>query len=220
MIAHEAGLETTSRSLLGAPDRTGRTAAAFLNGRRVRGREAALDGARQILIERSRKTRRCVGELRDAWMWGALKSSVAKDLKPEQQAEAAPSYPTTSTSRQAHSPRAVHRRAGAAARTRAHSSTSRSIQPAAVEKRQAGQAIVAAFNISNKNRAADKWLADTVRLAWRARCCAVEVDTVDQLRGRRGRAIRVFGLNLRDLLLAARAGGARPWASIRACARA
>ncbi len=64
------------------------------------------------------------------------------------------------------------------------------------------------FGIQNNNRAADKWLADTVRFAWRVKIFAhLELDLMGALRERaEEEAIKVFGANLKDLLLAAPAG--------------
>ncbi len=67
------------------------------------------------------------------------------------------------------------------------------------------------FGVSDQGRPADKWLADTVRWAWRTR---ILIHLGADLRMRlwqvaEEEAVRVFATNLRDLLLAAPAG-ARP----------
>lgn len=64
------------------------------------------------------------------------------------------------------------------------------------------------FSIHQENRPADKWLHDTVRWTWRIKVFPhLELDLVSSLRERaEEEAIRVFGLNLKDLLLAAPAG--------------
>jgi uncharacterized protein len=64
------------------------------------------------------------------------------------------------------------------------------------------------FNISNQGRAADKWLADTVRWCWRVKVFMhLESELMGQLRERAElEAINVFALNLKALLLAAPAG--------------
>ncbi len=64
------------------------------------------------------------------------------------------------------------------------------------------------FGIVVQQRPADKWLADCVRWAWRVKIKS-QLDTESFLRLREmaeEEAIRVFGENLRDLLLAAPAG--------------
>jgi uncharacterized protein len=70
------------------------------------------------------------------------------------------------------------------------------------------QRIAAAFGIADRGRPGDKWLADTVRWAWRTR---ILVNLAADVRGRlfdsaEDDAVHVFAANLRDLLLAAPAG--------------
>ncbi|WP_455219492.1 Tex family protein, partial [Kaarinaea lacus] len=64
------------------------------------------------------------------------------------------------------------------------------------------------FSLSQQNRAADTWLLDSAKLAWRAKISLrIEVELLLRLRETaEAEAIRVFGENLRDLLLAAPAG--------------
>ncbi len=68
--------------------------------------------------------------------------------------------------------------------------------------------IAARFGISNQNRPADKWLADTVRWTWRVKSFLhLETELMGALRERaETEAIKVFARNLKDLLLAAPAG--------------
>ncbi len=68
--------------------------------------------------------------------------------------------------------------------------------------------IAARFGISNKNRPADKWLADTVRWAWRVKVFMhLETELMTTLREKAEvEAINVFARNLKALLLAAPAG--------------
>ncbi|MFL5201104.1 MAG: helix-hairpin-helix domain-containing protein, partial [Microvirga sp.] len=68
--------------------------------------------------------------------------------------------------------------------------------------------IAKAVGVSDQGRPADKWLADTVRWAWRTRILLhLGIDIRVRLRtvAEEG-AIGVFAMNLRDLLLAAPAG--------------
>ncbi len=64
------------------------------------------------------------------------------------------------------------------------------------------------FAIADQGRAADKWLSDSVRWTWRVKISLhLELDLINALRERAEvEAIRVFGSNLHDLLLAAPAG--------------
>ncbi|WP_050476411.1 Tex family protein [Herbaspirillum rhizosphaerae] len=68
--------------------------------------------------------------------------------------------------------------------------------------------IAARFGVSNKGRPADKWLADTVRWAWRVKVFMhLDTELMTGLRERsEAEAINVFARNLKDLLLAAPAG--------------
>ncbi len=64
------------------------------------------------------------------------------------------------------------------------------------------------FKIKNEGRLADQWLADTVRWTWRIKCSLhLETELMTALRERsESEAINVFARNLKDLLLAAPAG--------------
>ena len=64
------------------------------------------------------------------------------------------------------------------------------------------------FKIKNEGRLADQWLADTVRWTWRIKCSLhLESELMSALRDRSDtEAINVFALNLKALLLAAPAG--------------
>ena len=64
------------------------------------------------------------------------------------------------------------------------------------------------FDIADRGRAADTWLLDTVRWAWRTKLqVSLGIDTRMRLRQAAEKdAVDVFAANLRDLLLAAPAG--------------
>lgn len=68
--------------------------------------------------------------------------------------------------------------------------------------------ISARFGISNQGRPADKWLADTVRWTWRVKAFMhLETELMTALREKaEAEAINVFATNLKSLLLAAPAG--------------
>ena len=68
--------------------------------------------------------------------------------------------------------------------------------------------IAARFAIVDRGRPADRWLADCVRWTWRIKISLhLELELMNALRERaEAEAIRVFGANLHDLLLAAPAG--------------
>ncbi|WP_394779943.1 Tex family protein [Undibacterium sp.] len=68
--------------------------------------------------------------------------------------------------------------------------------------------IAGRFGVSSQGRPADKWLADTVRWSWRVKVFMhLETELMTSLRERAEvEAINVFALNLKALLLAAPAG--------------
>src|SRR5690606_9320159 len=70
------------------------------------------------------------------------------------------------------------------------------------------QEIARRFGIEDRGRPGDRWLLETVRLAWRTRILIrLAVDIRMRLReAAEEEAVRVFAANLRDLLLAAPAG--------------
>ena len=213
MIAREAGLEPLVLQLRQDPTLTPEVvAAAFVNPEAgVADVKAALDGARQILIETFAEDAALLGLLRERTQrQGALRSTVMKDLNSGQQSEAAKfadyfAYDEPIARIPSH-------RALALLRGRAAGFLSVALDP---EPARAGgapsecEALIARHHgIENHNRAADKWLADTVRLTWRARMLLhLEVELIGLLRAAaEHEAIQVFGRNLRDLLLAAPAG--------------
>ncbi len=212
-IAREAGLEPLALALLGAPETEPDAAAAsYVNADAgVADAKAALEGARQILIERFSEDAALVGRLREkVRREGALKAKAAKDVKPEQQADAARFADYFDYTEPLH--RIPSHRALALLRGRSLGLLDVALDPEPARAEGAPSAceaeVARQFGVENRGRASDRWLADTVRLAWRARVLLhLEVDLVGELRASAEQeAIRVFGLNLRDLLLAAPAG--------------
>ena len=207
-IAREAGLEPLADAILAdptvAPDVR---AAAFVDADKgVADAAAALDGARAILIERIGEHAALVGELR-TWLQhkGVLRAKVlpGKEAAGEKfrdyfdHAESLAGVPS-------------HRML-ALLRGRREEMLSLDLEPTMdVEQGHAyAEARVAlTFGIAAQGRPADKWLADTCRLAWRARLLTnLSLDLVAAAREKaENEAIAVFGDNLKDLLLAAPAG--------------
>ncbi len=111
-------------------------------------------------------------------------------------------------------PRDVPRREGRGARPRpsnpnpSHPGKGPRSSPAPATTRCASPHRV---GVADRGRAADRWLLDTVRWAWRTRILVhLGIDTRMKLwQVAEDEAVRVFAANLRDLLLAAPAG-ARP----------
>ncbi|MET7834386.1 Tex family protein [Micromonospora sediminicola] len=214
-IAREAGLEPLADTLLADPTQDPRTVAAGFADpdKGVTDAAAALDGARAILIERFAEDADLIGTLREQmWSRGRLVSRVregqetagAKFADYFDFAEPYPKLPS-------HRILAMLRgeKEGVLELTmdpEAEGDADAATGPSRYEAAVAGR-----FGVSDQGRPADRWLADTVRWAWRTR---ILIHLGADLRMRlwqaaEEEAVRVFATNLRDLLLAAPAG-ARP----------
>ncbi|MEV7348163.1 Tex family protein [Micromonospora chalcea] len=214
-IAREAGLEPLADTLLADPAQDPKAVAAGFADpdKGVADAAAALDGARAILIERFAEDADLIGTLREQmWSRGRLVSRVregqetagAKFADYFDFAEPYPKLPS-------HRILAMFRgeKEGVLELTmdpEADGDADANPGPSRYEVAVAGR-----FGVSDQGRPADKWLADTVRWAWRTR---ILIHLGADLRMRlwqaaEEEAVRVFATNLRDLLLAAPAG-ARP----------
>ncbi|RGC67405.1 30S ribosomal protein S1 [Micromonospora sp. MW-13] len=212
-IAREAGLAPLAEALLADPAQDPRErAAGFVDAERgVADAAAALDGARAILIERFAEDADLIGTLREQmWSRGRLvarvregqESAGAKFADYFDFAEPYPKLPS-------HRILAMFRgeKEGVLDLTMDPEAEGDSdAAPAGPSRYEA--AIAARFGVTDHGRAADRWLADTVRWAWRTR---ILIHLGADLRTRlwqaaEEEAVRVFATNLRDLLLAAPAG--------------
>jgi protein Tex len=206
-IAIEAGLEPLADRLLAEPSTSPLDAAAgFVDAERgVADPAAALDGARAILIERFAEDADLVGALRERmWTRGRLVSAVRAD-KRDEGAKFADyfEFGEPFTKLPSHRILALFR----GEKEEVLDLTLEPEEPVATGPSSYEQRIAAHFGIAGESR----WLADTVRLAWRTRILVrLSVDLRMRLRqAAEDEAVRVFAANLRDLLLAAPAG-ARP----------
>ncbi|HEY0807670.1 MAG TPA: Tex family protein, partial [Pseudonocardiaceae bacterium] len=209
-IAREAGLEPLADLLLGEPTTDPSTAAAgYVDADRgVADTAAALEGARAILVERFAEDADLIGMLRERmWTQGRL-VSVVRDGQQETGAkfadyfEFAEPYPKLPS----HRVLAMFRGEKENALDLTMAADDGSIQedgPTEYETR-----VAARFGVADRGRAADRWLADTVRWAWRTRILVrLGIDLRMRLwQAAEDEAVRVFATNLRDLLLAAPAG--------------
>lgn len=203
-IAKEAGLEPLANTLLEDPTTDPEVfGTQFINEERgVPNLAAALEGARQILMERFAEHADLLVELRDyLWQNAVLKSTGAKSKKAAANkfsdyfdyAEPIKKIPS--------------HRALALFRGRRESA----IQFGLTLPNDAGygeQRVAAFFNIADQQRPADSWLMETVRTTWTSKLFTkLELELLTRLRELADEeAIRVFTSNLRDLLLAAPAG--------------
>lgn len=214
-IAREAGLEPLADALLGDPGKTPETeAAAFVvpthddPGRVVPDVKAALDGARQILMERFAEDPELSGRLRELlWDQGLLRSTLI-DGKAEAGAKFSDYFDHAEPIRKIPSHRALAlfrgRNEGVLSLTLELPDAAETTGPGPCEQRIAGH-----FSIRDQGRPADRWLMECVRWSWKVRLAVrLEIDLMARLwAAAEDEAIAVFAANLRDLLLAAPAGG-------------
>ncbi len=213
-IAREAGLQALADGLLTDPTQDPQTTASqYVNpDKGVPDAAAALDGARAILVERFAEDPDLIGSLREQmWTRGRMVSRV-RDGQQEAGAKFADYFEFSERFTKLPSHRIL-----ALFRGEKDGVLDISAEPDASEASDAPgpsryeQAIAARFGVDDRDRPADRWLADTVRWAWRTRILLhLGIDLRMRLRqAAEQEAVRVFATNLRDLLLAAPAG-ARP----------
>ena len=207
-IAREAGLEPLADGLLADPTQVPEDfAAQFVDADKgVADAKAALEGARAILIERWGEDAALLGELR-GWLEanGVIRARVVegKEAAGEKfrdyfdHAEPLAKIPS--------------HRLLALFRGRREEFLQLDLEPGS--DAEAGNAyaegrIALHAGIADRGRAADAWLRNAVRLAWRAKIhLHLLLDLFNQAREKaEAQAITVFGDNLVDLLLAAPAG--------------
>ncbi|MFD3915213.1 Tex family protein [Streptomyces sp. NPDC058603] len=208
-IAREAGLEPLAEGLLSDPSVEPLAAAtAFVDADKgVADPAAALDGARSILTERFSEDADLIGELRERmWTRGRLVAKV-RDGKEEAGAKFADYFDFAEGFSQLPSHRVL-----AMLRGEKEDVLDLVLEPEEPSE-QPGPSmyenmVARRFDVADRGRPADKWLADTVRWAWRTRILVhLGIDLRLRLRtAAEDEAVRVFAANLRDLLLAAPAG--------------
>ncbi|WP_328717143.1 Tex family protein [Halomonas elongata] len=211
-IAREAGLEPLADALLADPTLSPEEqAAGYLRAAdgdipAIEDAKSALDGAKQILMERFAEEPELVGQLRERlWNEGVLSARLI-DGKEREGAKFADYFEHDEAIAKVPSHRAL-----AMFRGRNEGVLSLVIRlpgedEAAVHPAQV--AIARHFEIQDQGRAADRWLAEVVRWTWRVKLYThLETELMGRLRERaEAEAIGVFAANLKDLLLAAPAG--------------
>ncbi|MCJ2129435.1 Tex family protein [Methylobacterium sp. E-045] len=212
--AREAGLGPLAEALLAHPERSPeQAAAAFVDaGKGVADVDAALEGARTILIERFGEDPELVGTLRDTvWQRGRMTSTVKKGK--EAAGEKFADYFDFSEPLS----RLPSHRILALYRGEKEEILDLDITDAPGDAAEKGMPswqelrIARAFRIGDHGRPGDRFLMETVRRTWRTKLKpALDTDLRARLKqvAETG-AVGVFAGNLRDLLLAAPAG-ARP----------
>jgi uncharacterized protein len=211
-IAREAGVEPLLDALLADPALAPETAAAgYLNPEAGFADAAAtLEGARQIFMERAAEDADLVGALRDyVWQHGVMVSTVVED-KAGEGAKFTDYFDFSEPLRRVPSHRALALFRGRAEGVLRLKLTvpGQDDLPSPREPGVCERMIARRFGVADGGRAADAWLAESVRWAWRVKLAA-QAETELNLKLRElaeEEAIRVFGENIRDLLLTAPAG--------------
>ncbi|WP_433544801.1 Tex family protein [Streptomyces sp. CA-294286] len=208
-IAREAGLAPLADGLLADPTVDPlAAAAAFVDADKgVADAAAALDGARSILTEQFSEDADLIGEVRERmWTRGRLVAKV-REGKEEAGAKFADYFDFAEpfTALPSHRVLAMLRgeKEDVLDLVLEPEEPSDEPGPSTYERMVARR-----FQIVDRGRPGDKWLADTVRWAWRTRILVhLGIDLRLRLRtAAEDEAVRVFAANLRDLLLAAPAG--------------
>jgi len=206
-IAREAGLEPLADRLLANPtlDPVVEALAYISADKGVEDADKALEGARNILIERIAEAPALVGQIREkVWSGGKLGSALVKGKEAEG-AKFSDYFDFNENIANMPSHRALAMLRG---EKEGVLKIDLDIPHDDKTRHPAVTSIMAAFGIQDRGRPSDKWLAETARQAWKQRLApSSHTDLVDRLKERSdAEAIRVFSRNMKDLLLAAPAG--------------
>lgn len=206
-IAREAGLEPLAKALIGDPNQDPEAVAeGFVDaGKGVADVPAALEGARQILMERFAEDPELSGRLRTLlWEQGILISTVLSGKEREGN-KFSDYFEYAEPIRKIPSHRAL-----ALFRGRNQGVLSLELTAGGGDEPDAvcRQMVAERFGVRDLGRPADPWLRETVRKAWRIKLLTrLDLDIKSSLlAAAEEEAIRVFARNLKALLLAAPAG--------------
>ncbi len=209
-IAREAGLEPLADALLADPSRDPQAEAAqYVDAaNNVADTKAALDGARDILAERWAEDAELVARLRE-YLWDkALVAAAVVEGKEIEGEKFRDYFAHSELLRSVPSHRALAlfrgRTAGVLTVKMQLPDELEALKPHPCEAKIAAHA-----GLKSLGRPADAWLADCARWTWRVKAqLALELEFFTRVRSAaETEAIKVFGHNLKDLLLAAPAGG-------------
>jgi protein Tex len=213
-IAREAGLEPLADRLFADPTLDPQEQAAkYVNDTPaaeggVADVKAALDGAREILAERFAETADLLAKLRTRlWEQGIITSTVIDGKEAAEEEKFRDYYAYSEAIRNIPSHRALALFRGRTLDVLRIELTLGAPLEAAVPH-PCATAIAAHFGIEDRGRHADKWLADVCHWAWKFKVHPhLSSELLLQLRETaETEAIKIFGRNLHDLLLAPPAG--------------
>ncbi len=217
-IAREAGLEPLADALIGNPMLVPEAEAEkYLRAEAaekemiVADVKAALEGAKQILMERFAEQAPLIGRIRDYLIEHAVIDTKVVEGKEEAGAKFSDYFNYSETWKTIPSHRAL-----AVFRGRNEEMLSVTLRldsepekpPFSAPFNPVETMIAAVAGVESKGRPADKWLNEVVRWTWRVKISLhLETELMTALRERSEmEAIKVFARNLKDLLLAAPAG--------------
>ena len=208
-IAREAGLEPLAQMLFADPSRAPeKEAEAFLNNEhKIENTKAALDGAKQILMEKFSEDATLLQRLRDFMHAEIYLKSLVVAGKEKEGAK----FEDYFDHKEMYSNVPSHR---ALAMFRGRNEGVLTLSFELEDELELGQShpceimVAKHWKIENQKRAADSWLMECVRWTWRVKLAThLETDLLGGLREKAEiDAIDVFAKNLKDLLLAAPAG--------------
>jgi uncharacterized protein len=209
--AREAGLEPLADALLQDPTKDPeQEATAFISADRgVESTKAALEGARYILMERFAEDANLLGKLRTMLKQDGMLRSRLLEGKEREAAKFRDYFEHDEPVHSVPSHRALAMLRG---RNEGFLALSLVLPGADELPVHPGESCIAnRWQVSQRGRAADKWLAEVVRWTWRVKMLPhLETDLLTEMReAAELEAIKVFADNLKDLLMAAPAG-ARP----------
>ena len=171
---------------------------------------AVLEGARQIFMERAAEEADLVGKLRDyVWDNGLMTSEVVKGE--EQKGSKFADYFEFSEALQkvpSHRALALYRGRGEGVLRLKIVVPGQDDLDSPLDRGICESMVAAHFALKDEGQPADKWLGECARWGWRIKI-AMQLESELNMRLREAaeeEAIRVFGENMRDLLLAAPAG--------------
>ncbi len=210
-IARENGLEPLADALLAHPEREPLVQAeAFVKPDAVKTTQEALDGARAILTERFAEDAELIGRLREEFWTGGRIVSKVREGKEAAGAKFSDYFDFFEPLTKIPSHRALALMRGEREEILDLKFVpDPNADPASKALGPFELMVARRFAIADRGRPGDRWLLDVARWAWRTR---IETQLAADLRLRiwtqaEDEAVKVFAANLRDLLLAAPAGG-------------
>jgi uncharacterized protein len=213
-IAREAGLEPLADALFGNPTLDPQAEATkYINDKPVAENgvpdvKTGLEGARDILVERFAETAELLAKVRTRlWEQGIVTSNVVKGKEAAEAEKFRDYYNYAEPVRTIPSHRALALFRGQALEV-LNIDLGLGDELDALLPHPCVGMIAAHFGIEDRGRPADKWLAEVCHWTWRVRVhLHVSTELLAQLReAAEAEAIKIFGRNLHELLLAAPAG--------------